>query len=209
MRQTKITRLDYRQNVYAEMYKKLVINEKFQSAIKKIRVEFGIKVMEGMTSSKIKRFNQDPELIKKAKKLTRDLGLPQTWQGVVHQYILWDEFYFPDYDPEALFLETRKESKTSEEEFYLRVFPHTSIKDIEQAWTTIQKEINPKGIQRKRIEKKFNRNARISYLAGNGKRLSEIWTTIRKEFGEDMDYGNIKVVISNYLKFRRGIKGKF
>jgi hypothetical protein len=207
MRQIKITRLDYRQDVYADMHKKLVINEKFQSALKKIRAEFGIKVEE-LTGKRIAQLSKNPELLKRSKKLTSELGLGQTWQGIVHQYILWDEFYFPDYDPESIFLETRKENNKSEEEFYLRIFPHTSSKDIERVWGKIQKEISPNGAQRKRIEEKFNRNARISYLASIKTKVPEIWGLIKKEFGEDLDYGNIKVIISNYEKFRKGLRGK-
>ena len=69
MRQTKITRLAYNEdivNTHLNIYKKLNLNNNFQFAIKKIRTEFNIKEFSTLTSKELDKFFKNPNLIKKS-----------------------------------------------------------------------------------------------------------------------------------------------
>src|SRR3990167_118970 len=117
MRQTKIQHLTYDSEILTEVYKKIVIYKKFFL------------------------LRKNPKLIKKAEALTKEFSLPKTWKDIILKYILEDDF-LPDFDPNGLFLETRIDDKESDNKYYLRIFPHTSIKDIKKVWSTLQATIN-------------------------------------------------------------------
>jgi hypothetical protein len=210
MRQTKITHLDFNEDIvdiHLNIHKKLDLNKKFQFAIKKIRERFKIKGFGELTRKALDQLFKNPKLIKQSEKLTTGMGLPDTWQPIVHEYVIWGGYYGPVFDPDAFVLETRTKNKKTEKEYYLRIFPHTSIRDIKRAWNKIQKIINPNGIQkRKKTNKKAYRNLEMYYMEKNGKTISEIFNLINKKYPQkdknknDIDPELIKTTISKLKK---------
>jgi hypothetical protein len=205
MRQTRIYHLGYDSEVILDVHQKIVINEKFQSVLKKVRTEFGVPELGKTTYGELFLMRKNPKLIKKTQALIKEFGLPKTWEDIILKYILEDDI-FPDYNPNGLSLEIKNEGDRPDEEYYLRIFPQTSIKEIKDAWPDIQKKINTNKIKtRKKTKGKLVRDMEIFRLYKTGKSISEIYTLIKKQFpSEDLDFGNIKVIISNYKKFVKG-----
>src|SRR3989344_17510 len=161
-----------------ELLGKIGFNQKFKSAVEKIRAEFHILKREEMT-------------------IGQRLLLEENILG----YIVYDDFFFL-HDPDVLSLEIESEENEVEKKFYLRIFPDTSIKDIKDVWFLVQKEINPNGIKpKKKKYKKLDRDMEIYYLHLCGNSVAEISTKIKENFPkENLDHGNIKVIISNFKK---------
>lgn len=208
MRHSKITRLDFNEDIldiHLGIHKKLDLNKKFTLATKKIREKFKIKEFDQLTKKEVSQFFKNPKLLRQSEKLTNATGLPDTWQPIVHEYIIWGGYYGPVFDPDAFFLETR--TKGLGKEYYLRIFPHTSIHNIGQAWNKIQKVINPNGIQkRKKINKKAYRDLEMYYMKKRGRSVSEIYKLINEKYPQkdknknDIDPELIKTTISKLKK---------
>lgn len=209
MRRTIIKSLGSNPRKKEEIFLRLVLNKKIRSVIRKIKTDFDIPENEKMTKKKFINLMENPKLINKAKEIIETFDLPNTWEDIVLEYIITDNFVH-DKDPDGLSLETRTGEIESEKEFYLRIFSNTSIKDINDVWFLVQKEINPnnKHKAKKKKYKKFKRNVEIYFLHKEGKKDSDILRIIKEKFPEEkeLDPGNIKVVISNFKKLEEGKK---
>src|SRR3989338_2529376 len=184
-----------------ELLGKIGFNQKFKSAVEKIRAEFHILKREEMTIGQRLLLVENPIVIQKSKELIGNFDLPKNWEENILGYIVYDDFFFL-HDPDVLSLEIESEENEVEKKFYLRIFPDTSIKDIKDVWFLVQKEINPNGIKpKKKKYKKLDRDMEIYYLHLCGNSVAEISTKIKENFPkENLDHGNIKVIISNFKK---------
>ena len=184
-----------------ELLRRIGFNQKFRSAVETIKTEFHIPKREDMAIGQGFLFTENPKLIQTTKELIKSFDIPKNWEENVLGYIVYDEFFFL-HDPDVLSLEIESEKKEADKKFYLRIFPDTSIKDIKDVWFLIQKEINPNGIRpKKKKYKKLDRDMEIYYLHLCGNSIPEISTKMKTNFpNENLDHGNIKVIISNFKK---------
>ena len=112
-----------------EVDQKLSYNQKFLTAVKKIRTNFEMPKRESMTLRERIGFTENPELIAKSKELAEQFKLPQSWAETILSYIVYGEF-LPLFAPDIMSLRIEQEDEDSEKEFYLRIFPHTSKRDL-------------------------------------------------------------------------------
>lgn len=205
MRQVKYLGINSEKN--NEIYRKLVLNEELNSAIEKIRKEFSIPDIDDMSREEWLSFNEDYRLLIKSEEIINKFKLPKTWIDIVHQYIVDDNFIH-EKNPDGLRLVTEINYK-GEGEYYIRIFPHTSIKDIKDVWFLIQNEINKDKVKtKKKKTKKFNRNESIYDFYLKGKSALQIRFKIRSEYGEDLSVNNIRTIIHNHKKIRQLKKHK-
>ncbi|GEM_PF-3947836 len=189
-----------------ELYKKLVLDSHFNLAVNKIREELEISGdADDLSMEEFIHLIESSAVSEKVKALVKEFNLPKTWSDIIHRYVVEGDFT-SEIDPDGLMLEISQKDEGSEKEYFLRISPSTSIEDIKNVWFLIQKEIGSRKKTKKKINKKFDRDQRVYklYLARNS--TEKIAEAVKKEFGEDLDYGNIKVIISNQKKLTKGKK---
>lgn len=106
--------------------------------------------------------------------------------------------------------------KEEGEELFIRLTGSTTKQDIEGVWSFIEELQQQFGDYRKRSKPwiKQKRDEYIFKLYSEGKEDKEIWDAVCNRFGEDLSFGSIRKVISNFKKrfgispFPRDIKKK-
>lgn len=186
-----------------KIYQKVVLNRKLNFAVDKVREKFLMPDSEEMTDKEFVQLLENNDLQKESKKIVRDFHLPISWADIIHKYIIDCEF-ITEIAPDGIKFISEDGNNQPGNKFYLEISPNTSIKDIKDIWFLVQKEFKKYGYEktRKKKSKKFNRNLEIYDLKKSGKTIQEIDSITNKKYGQDLDYGNIKTIISNQKKIR-------
>lgn len=187
------------------IYAKVVLNEKLNSRIDKIRGSFLIPDSNELTNKEFIDLLENNEILKESINVVRDFKLPTRWVDIIHRYIV-DYDFFTQKDPDGLKLVIDTEDSKTEDDFYLQIFPHTSIKDIKDIWFLVQKEFKKYGYKKtkKKKSKKLNRDLEIYALKKSGNNNAQISNFIEKKYKEDLNFETIKTVTSNQKRIRKG-----
>jgi len=193
----------------------MTLNPSFDKAVLELRKKWEIDT-DYLTSNTKEaqddwmRLLENTSLHADVQKLLTDLNISLSWDEVVQQYVVDGDTYY--YKDESSFI--TKNSKglvlsVNMEEPYdivLHVGPETIYSDFKKAWKKIEK-YRKVPLPRKRVRTQFIRDYTIFTQARNGASIQTIHAVIKNKFGEDLDYGNIKKIVSEFYN-RLGIPEK-
>lgn len=194
--------------------KMLIENPEFQEAVLAMREKWAVELREAEESEKDwDFFINEKEYREALNAILKRFSLHEEWEELVDGYILWgDDFVMRDPNaPQVIKKISDDVTDSSDEpiEFLIKVSPFTTKDEVLRAWRDAKKQMQetvPK-VKKFKLWLKFKRDTMIYKLAIDGKSIEEICNTIRQKYGEDLDYGHIKKIVSNYHR-RMKIKGK-
>ena len=176
----------------------------FEEEIAKARKELGINIKELRSNDSNDTYHRFLEMKKRpkvraaAERILKRLGIKKSRFDLVVHYLAVDD-WIGVRDADNIALIGSKDGKRS---VYIRVNKDTSLREIASNWKEITKEIkkiNGKPSKRK-VWKTMDRDHLIYLLASNGVPIPEIYRDVLQLCGEDLDYGNIKRIESNFRK---------
>lgn len=79
---------------------------------------------------------------------------------------------------------------------------HSTLQDVKKVWRTVEqyRKMFKLKVPKFKLWKNFERDSRVYELYSQGKTLGEIDKAINAEYKDDLDYGNIKKIVSTYRK---------
>jgi len=153
--------------------------------------------VESTYSNKTKHHKDIVALMKKFK-LDKDYWLYSLWH-----YLVYDNFGFGYSQSESFpALEIKEDPETGAWKAKIVCSSGTTLADVKEAWRVIE---GLRGIvlpKRKefKIWKNLSRDKKIYSLYERGESIAEINNILNEEDGIDLDYGNIKKIISTFRK---------
>jgi hypothetical protein len=195
---------------------RLIIRPDFEEKIQAIREKHDIPVddLEIPTpenESAYLHFSESSSIRNEALALIKQFKISENWLDLLITHIVCNQFVpSGDMDPDGLILEVDLETNSSTPKKYLlHLNSETTLDEIKKAWPTIKKQVRAGRYRRKKPWKNFWRDYEIYSLASRGKTITEIDMAIQLKFkGQNLDYGNIKHIESDFRK-KLGIPKKY
>ncbi len=217
-----------KESAKAEQAMKLLLaNPKFKTAVDSLRIKWGVYSKDPQRSENIKKLekshsspwayseevigtpdvwirkNQDSPYYKDLTNLARRFKLDKNyWLAVLWQYVRTGEYRQDNlYAEAAPIVGMSRDEETGMRRVTLLIGAGTTFKDVKAEWHNVEKMKKfVYGRPKFKPWKNFERDSRAYELCLEGKTINEIDGILRKEYGADLDYGNIKKIISTYRK---------
>jgi|SRR3989338_7735280 len=195
---------EFPKDLKREVVSRIIMRPDFEEEIAKARKELGINIKELRSNDSNDTYHRFLEMKKRpkvraaAERILKRLGIKKSRFDLVVHYLAVDD-WIGVRDADNIALIGSKDGKRS---VYIRVNKDTSLREIASNWKEITKEIkkiNGKPSKRK-VWKTMDRDHLIYLLASNGVPIPEIYRDVLQLCGEDLDYGNIKRIESNFRK---------
>jgi len=178
---------------FAEKVMYLTENSNFLRDVRILRKEWEINVKTDQDKN-MDRLLWNKEFDKSITRLIKRNKLEKNIRDWLYRYIIYNdtESFNPE---ESIILQDKND-------FFIKINPETNLKDVARAFEII-KELQGVKNKRTRIKKNLTRDKEIFKLSNEGKSTEEIWSSMKKK-GHDLDFGNIKNIISRINKKIKG-----
>ena len=134
------------------------------------------------------------------KDLCAKCDIPTRWEDFVATYVAFGEMD-DGRNPDGLTMEIELGGRSPR--FFLELNEKTSLADVKKKWKDISLLVRKhagKSSAKRRPSKQLFRDHLIWELARGGKTIDEIWQIMRASGGQDLDYGNVKKIVSTFAK---------
>lgn len=172
----------------------------FNADVRKLRHKFDITKQN--IPDQIDRLLWDKDFELDVKSLMTKFSLPDRWEDLLFLYIITGRLR-REFDPSGSII---LQETGNEQKFYIEVLPETTSRDVAKAFKIISKIWGEKP-KKQRGRKNLDRDKKIAELAEQGKTIDEIYRVLIKE-RHDLDYGNIKTIVSRWNKRAKRPKKK-
>ena len=208
--------------------KLLLANLKFKTAVDALRIKWGVYGKDPQRSENIKKLKKshsspwkyhdvgvgeldteihnhpDSPYYKDLLNLMKRFKLDKNyWLAALWQYVRTGEYKQGDFYSETIpIIKLQKDEDGYLPKIALEIGRSTTLKDVKEAWYRVEelKKLIYGKQPKFKLWKNFERDSRAYELCLEGKTINEIDGILRKEYGADLDYGNIKKIISTYRK---------
>jgi hypothetical protein len=211
---------------------RLIINPAFEVAVEAIRKEIGIdydKLCETIRANshgkitkndvekkvfqKLSEFANDPRIRTASIELAEQFDVPKRWiPSLINGIVYVGSIRISDvYDHDGIILHFPLDEETQEPKFLIEINENTTLTEIKKNWPAISQKVRQHAVHSPKARKPWRKKVRdymIYEYTQQGKSIGEISDLIKKEFEEDLDYGNIKKIESDFRK-RMGISKKY
>jgi len=91
---------------------------------------------------------------------------------------------------------------TKKRKVVIELGDNTTLKDVKAAWREVEETRKQLRLVKSKFKewKNFDRDTKIYLLSTQGRDITQIYRTLLQEDGIDLDFGNIKKIISTYRK---------
>lgn len=179
----------------------LLSNSGFQASVRSLRKRWKLSSRDNIEKKKtaIAKLLWDQRFEHDVNELMKKNDLDSSWEDWIYRHVIFNDIG-PAFDPEAGIIEQ------DGNQFWIRIDESTNLDDVKKAYKFIALE-QGKTAKRRRFKKNLQRDNEIYALAANGKTIQEIYRSMKK-MGRDLDFGNIKTVVSRYRKVSRNNRTK-
>lgn len=217
-----------KESAKAEQSMKLLLaNPKFKTAVDVLRIKWGVYVKDPQRNDNIKKLEKahsspwkhqdvdigDPDArihdypdspyYKDLLQLMRRFKLDKNyWLAVLWQYVRTGEYKRGDFYSEAVpIIKFQKDEDGYIPKIALEIGRSTTLKDVKEAWHRVEelKKLIYVKQPKFKLWKNFERDSKVYALSEQGATIEEISSELKKD-GYDLDYGNIKKIVSTYRK---------
>ncbi|MBU3668773.1 MAG: hypothetical protein FGM57_02275 [Candidatus Taylorbacteria bacterium] len=184
----------------------------FEDAVNWFRKKYKIKTIGEDTKRKFEAQDVDEygyyPWHKDIHEALRRASLDHQWYLIFFDYVMTGN-YDPVLDPEGvtIFEDDFNTVRGKKKDYYIRIHPMTTKRDLIDAYTYVHKEINGKRVTKRRFAKNFERDKDVFYLFRQGLRPAQIAVEIEKKYSDpNFSISNVYRIISQHSKKIKGEK---
>jgi hypothetical protein len=187
----------------------ICLREDFKHAVLEIRKKFQIDCKEAnINTNYLLNLMENGDIANDIYKLLSNLTISKSFADMVYEFVVLDSSH--SYNDKSTFTTGNNQGITIEYEminplyYKLNVGPEAVFDDLKVAWKIIQEERKKRGTivkpERRRKQQNFPIKFECYLKYKEGLTISEISNYIYKKYTKDLDYGNIKKIISEFNK---------